>query len=153
MSFVKRASPPANQPLSDIPGLLSSVWYAFLQRLLATDIDGTVLITQEPVHLVGETGEPAFQNGWGNWPAVTTIGFWKDSCGVIHLQGTAVGGSPLDTIFTLPAGYRPLLPVAFPVAVGAADVGFMLIVDDDGDIIPWADGAFVVLDGMTFRAK
>jgi hypothetical protein len=91
------------------------------------------LAPQEPVHLVGAPGEPAFGNGGENdciWSNITALlppgtpspfsdaGFFKDSSGVVHLSGAAVaqdgpGGDgacddPQDAIaYALPAGYRP----------------------------------------------
>jgi hypothetical protein len=72
------------------------------------------LAALEATHLVGAPGEPRFEGGSANQPSeggtrLQPVGFYKDHDGIVHLQGLArVGtGSPLPTIFTLPAGYRP----------------------------------------------
>ena len=64
--------------------------------------------TVEPLHLVGAAGEPAFQNGWGNFASgYVPVAFYKDPFEVVHLQGLAFGGTVNNAIFTLPVGYRP----------------------------------------------
>jgi hypothetical protein len=67
----------------------------------------------EAWHLIGGSGEPAFATGWSNYATTSfqSAGFFKDLSGMVHLKGlvkksTAVAAP--DTIFTLPAGYRPL---------------------------------------------
>ena len=67
------------------------------------------LTAPEGWHLVGAPGEPAFQNSWQNSPNVNyePVSFYKDRGGVVHLRGRAINGAPNNTIFQLPAGYRP----------------------------------------------
>lgn len=67
------------------------------------------LTASEAFHLVGATGEPAFQNSWQNrtGTADEPLGFYKDHEGIVHLRGRIIGGSPNNGIFQLPAGYRP----------------------------------------------
>jgi hypothetical protein len=64
--------------------------------------------TIEAYHLVGATGEPAFQNGWVNYdPSFTPLSFRKDPAGQVAIRGMVKSGSIPATIFTLPTGYRP----------------------------------------------
>jgi hypothetical protein len=62
---------------------------------------------QEDWHIVGDTGEPAFTNGWSNLDGTRTARFFKDSLGEVHLEGYIDGGTIGQPAFTLPAGYRP----------------------------------------------
>jgi hypothetical protein len=107
----------------------------------------------EAVHLVGGTGEPAFQNSWVNYAVGSFLaaGFYKDPWGRVHLQGlVANGAAPISTIFTLPGGYRPqygTLFVAYANGLGRVDVGA-------NGAVQLVNGstAFVQLDGLSFRA-
>jgi hypothetical protein len=65
------------------------------------------------------------------------VGFYKDHEGIVHLQGIAkVGkGGTVDSIFTLPAGFRP--------APGKLILGGKVIGEEEVS----------VLDGITFRAE
>ena len=58
-------------------------------------------------HEVGESGEPVFQNGWGNYGGVyAALAFRLDSSGFVHLKGRATGGAVDTIIFILPVNYR-----------------------------------------------
>jgi len=59
-------------------------------------------------HNVGESGEPAFENGWINRANQIKVGFKLDPFGNVELKGVAdATNATADTIFTLPVGYRP----------------------------------------------
>jgi hypothetical protein len=62
----------------------------------------------DPWHVVGAAGEPAFQNGWGNQAGYDAVAFRKDPFGRVWIRGAVSGGATGTTIFTLPAGYRPV---------------------------------------------
>ncbi len=87
-------------------------------------------IKVETPHVVGGSGEPAFQNSWVNYDTSTFRGarFWKDAMGLVHLEGLVKNGAAApSTIFTLPAGYRPgnaliAVTVANSVAVSRVDI-------------------------------
>lgn len=62
-------------------------------------------------HVVGDPGEPAFENSWTNYGSFGDCAFFKDDNGFVHLQGLVKSGSSGNsTIFTLPEGYRPRSP-------------------------------------------
>lgn len=107
---------------------------------------------QEAVHLVGTTGNPPFENSWANYGGgFSSVGFWKDSFGVVHLQGTFTGGAAGTTAFTLPAGYRPAENLFMPVATGATASLFMYILTT-GEVQPRNNGGDDGIDGLSFRA-
>lgn len=98
---------------------------------------------QEAVRTVGAAGEPGFESGFDAVGKGSLLpGFWKDSLGVVHLQGTLTGGPGIA--FTLPTSFRPAGDARF--AVGNGEV----IVEATGAVKPTA--ADVSLDGITFRA-
>jgi hypothetical protein len=57
-------------------------------------------------HVVGDPGEPAFENSWSNFGANRDGRFRKLPDGTVVLSGLVGGGTAQTTIFTLPAGYR-----------------------------------------------
>jgi hypothetical protein len=121
------------------------------------------LAPSEAWHLVGSPGEPGFQNGWQNTvpsspPITENVAFYKDQVGVVHLKGLAAGGKPEQTIFQLPAGYRPASgKVLLLAAACSCEPGSSLGVfgsgnaGDDGAVQITAGS--VSLDGVSFRAE
>lgn len=68
---------------------------------------GTIL-PDDQWHDVDASGEPAFENSWANYGSgYQSARFIKDASGVVHLSGVVASGTVPETIFTLPAGYRP----------------------------------------------
>jgi hypothetical protein len=125
------------------------------------------LTSLEAVHLVGQPGQPAFENGSSNYPAegapytFNPVGFYKDHEGIVHLQGIAKAGtaSPVPSVFTLPPGFRPApgkLIELQPIEKTATLIfgGSIVIegLDLSGRIVGQTNQA-VVLDGITFRAE
>ena len=122
------------------------------------------LAPPEAVHLVGASGEPAFESGSANVGAIgaaklQSAGFYKDHEGIVHLQGFIKVGGASGRIFTLPPGYRPSsgtvlvfeqLKEAIAEVIGSntAIEGMVL----DGAVIG-IPGNNAVLDGITFRAE
>ena len=119
----------------------------------------------EATHIVGAPGEPAFENGSGNFSVpgapLNLVGFYKDHDGIVHLQGVAqVGkGSLLPSIFTLPPGFRPAagkLAIFEQSLEDAAVVGgtgtFLEGIDLNGKVAG-EEEELANLDGITFRAE
>ena len=117
------------------------------------------LASPEPVHMIGNPGEPAFdaavtnQSGGDLLPA----GFYKDASGRVYLQGTVHTTSP-RTLFTLPAGYRPASS-ACTLAPGFDGPGTTLqfsriCVQANGEVayVNGAGTSYLSLDGISFRA-
>lgn len=117
---------------------------------------GQTILEQEPWQT------PALQNGWapyGNGFNPPT--YFKDSLGIVHLRGMVRGGTLRNTIFTLPAGYRPinrglfLVASAMPSAGATNGSGFGRVdVANDGQVTAWeGTNEWLSLDGITFRAE
>jgi hypothetical protein len=134
------------------PGLFCPRNFVTREQMAVFVVRATV---PEPFHIVGNTGEPAFQNGWTNFGVgVSTGGFYIDPASVVHLKGILNGGTSGTTAFTLPVGYRPS---AILVAPGAAG-GFgevQIRIDPDGDVVVFCVGGcagkFPGLDSISFR--
>ena len=130
------------------------------------------LTPPEAVHIVGNPGEPAFENGSHNFGAtgpftLNSVGFWKDHDGVVHLQGIArVGknGNGIVPYFTLPAGFRPAasaIIIQAPAGENAAAIigGTNAVLSGGGTSIDLSgkvagtEEELSALDGITFRAE
>lgn len=74
-------------------------------QALAEALD-TALVGED-WHTVGDTGEPAFANGWALGDGSALVQFRKDACGTVYLRGLLAVGTLGAAAFTLPAGYRP----------------------------------------------
>lgn len=122
---------------------------------IAVFVVRTLLAEPEPFHIVGEAGEPPFENGWINVDD-SEAGFYKDFQGVVHLKGTISGGEASNgtDAFTLPEGYRPAESLFLPAA-GGGPVAANLIIHPTGSVIPTCDGTSCLLgmDGLAFRAE
>jgi hypothetical protein len=125
------------------------------------------LAPPEGLHVVGAPGEPGFVDGWRNEGGIhSTVSFFKDHDGIVHLEGSATGGTSA-VMFVLPPGYRPSSGVSLEILFfcgggGECSSGFGRINVEgpgiDGSSI--AGGVFVpggedrvVLDGISFRAQ
>lgn len=68
-----------------------------------------VLVDDDPWHVIGAAGEPVYQNSWvdygTDWGGAR---FRKTADGTVYMQGLVRAGTISETIFTLPAGYRPI---------------------------------------------
>jgi hypothetical protein len=117
----------------------------------------------EATHLIGAPGEPAFENGATNAGALSGLhlnsaGFYKDHEGIVHLEGLVkFPAAKLESIFTLPVGYRP--PVATAL-IFSLESSSPLVIGGTNTVIESTDlsgkvtaGTEVVdLEGITFRA-
>ncbi len=87
----------------------------YLYEIIATY---TLLPAEENWHIVGGTGEPAFENSWVNFGSdEPVLKFKKDAYGWIHIEGTIKSGVVGIRIFTLPAGYIPTTYKRFYILV------------------------------------
>ena len=121
--------------------------------------DPSSLPPAEPVHYVGDPGEPGFESNWGSSTVAKTVGFYKDGAGVVHLHGTVnagAGATPL--VFSLPAGYRPTADQSFgaasPFGGSAPAVVDALLVSATGAVQIQLSGSGArqrSLSGVSFR--
>ncbi len=100
-------------------------------------------------------------NAWTNYGApFNNASYWKDSLGVVHLNGVLQGGASATTIFLLPLGYRPINREALTTHCNSSTLGNHI-----GRVDVFADGSVFCqvgvtsgttiaffLDGLTFRA-
>ena len=137
------------------------------EATLGTVPSATLASTLSPLeatHLVGNPGEPGFENGSSNFPGegglgFNPVGFYKDHEGIVHLQGIAKAGSTLPIIFTLPPGFRPaagklilLEPIDERATIVAGSGVSSGGIDLSGKVLGTPEEA-VVLDGITYKAE
>lgn len=106
------------------------------------------------LHVVGASGEPAFQNAWVNFGGTDpSASFYKDR-GRVYLAGSVKSGTLAAPIFTLPVGYRPPSDtVRFAVIDGSAGPGGTVIVFASGAVhLQTGNNVFVSLAPVDFRA-
>jgi len=128
----------------------------YLQDIIASY---TVLPAEEDWHIVGGTGEPAFESSWVNFGSTDPVlKFKKDAYGWVHIEGTVKTGTVGVRIFTLPAGYIPATYKRFLILVQDAayvlkgcelhitDAGFVILNSSDS-----SDNRRVSLTGLMFK--
>jgi hypothetical protein len=98
---------------------------------------------------------PTLLNSWVNYGSTfATAGYWKDSCGVVHIQGMIKSGTTTagTVFFTLPSGYRPTADQIFPTESVSAYAG--VTVDSSGNVSARAgcNNVYQTLNGISFRA-
>ena len=99
---------------------------------------------------------PELLNGWTDYNADTyePCGYFKDSCGVVHLSGMVAGGTTTagTGLFTLPEGYRPSKVEIF-LCVTSGGTGSIRI-NTDGAVIlrSGANAMWTSLSGIAFKA-
>lgn len=117
-------------------------------------------------HVVGTSGEPAFQNGWVQYPhgSYDRVRYRKTSAGIVLCEGLVVAGASSAglTIFTLPVGYRPQgNPDAssrdhiFDAASSVPAAEQIRIDSSTGGLRPMAtvtSGHWIALEGVVFFA-
>lgn len=99
---------------------------------------------------------PTLLNGWRQYPHYQTVGYRKDSTGVVHLTGLVQGGATVSNIFRLLEGFRPKSPLIFPVCASSGTNRVDLLTD--GYVYfnwagTWDSEAWISLDGISFVAE
>lgn len=123
---------------------------AELQRWLTKNLR---ILQSEAWHIVGDTGEPAFENSWANRSSGddADAAFYKDAFGVVHVKGTIEGGANATTVFTLPSEYRPSDRVVVPICAPAI-VGSLASIEIDGSVVGYfGSGTVIHLANIQFR--
>lgn len=128
------------QELTDAVRQNANAVSALMQRKVEKDTPA-VLIT------------PTLLNGWKQYPLYQTVGYRKDSAGIVFLTGLVQGGPIVSTIFRLVDGFRPKHPLIFPVCTSAGANRVDVLAD--GYIYfnwagAWDSDAWISLDGISF---
>ena len=92
--------------------------------------------------------------GWYDLPGNQPVEFARDPLGIVHLRGSALRclAGATSTIFTLPAGYRPLAFEAFP-GVNESTGGVVVVGVDPSGVVSAGVGTNdpASISGITFR--
>lgn len=91
-------------------------------------------------------------NNWENYPgSFADASYFKDSLGIVHLQGLIADGDDGEYIGTLPVGYRPSYVMIFPVVKDATGDSAELRVDTNGNcLIRNSSSSWTSLNGVAF---
>jgi hypothetical protein len=133
--------------------------------------------TLEPLHVIGQPGEPAFTFGrfclgpgddiasdcwWENTASTndSATAFARDTAGFVHLRGHILGRGPSGvapaTVFQLPTGYRPArrqVHHSFDSRGGATKVTRIDIRPNGAvEVVAYTRTYPLSLDGIVFRA-
>jgi hypothetical protein len=110
----------------------------------------TGMATMDIWHFVGNTGEPAFVNGWVNYGSgYGNASFRKFPDGKVKCAGLIRAGTIPSTIFTLPPGYRPNQNQIYGSA--SNDVFGEMRVNTDGTVATSiSNNGWVTLDDIEF---
>lgn len=82
----------------------------------------------------------------------SSVRYYKDSIGIVHLGGVVKSITLGSPIFTLPAGYRPAATLCLPAISAAAAA--TLYITSSGAVQPiYGATTSFTLDGITFRAE
>lgn len=138
----------------DPPGFIGSTSIDNLEVVNTLLVRDQVVFTRDPnFHFVGNPGEPSFTNSWVNWGApYNPAGFWKDPLGFVHLIGMVKSGTVNTTIFTLPAGSRPIFDMVCPIVSNGA-FGRLDVKADGTIVLVSGSNVYASLENITFKAR
>lgn len=138
-------------------------------RTIADHSVGATQLAHQPWHDVGPAaaGEDGhFQNGWHNaglGTSPTPAGYTEDVTCVVHLRGQVAGGTvgpnpATSTVFTLPAGFRPVggsryFPVLSINASNTIVPGSVGITPEGQVYVGAGSNRFVSLDSISFSTE
>lgn len=97
---------------------------------------------------------PTLAGTWADYGSgYAACQYMKDALGFVHIKGLVTGGAaPPTTIFTLPAGYRPLEHLIF--ATPSFDAfGETRVLSNGGVYARTGNSTWVALDGIVFLAE
>lgn len=104
-------------------------------RRLEASPGGTGADCEEDFHDVGTSGEPPFENGWGNIGSPEApVGFMLCN-GWVHLRGGFAGGTANSVVFTLPVGYRPEFQQEMVIPTTTSTSYAIVVVGTDGGVV------------------
>lgn len=106
------------------------------------------------LHVLGNAGEPSFENGWAHYGApYSKAAYLKDPTGFVRLVGVIKSGTIGSPAFVLPPGYRPAVDPG-PFSVVSAGTFGRVDIATDGTVTPQSPSAnsSVSLEGIVFQA-
>src|SRR5881227_1478499 len=96
---------------------------------------------------------PALSSPWVNFGGTEdTVGYWRDSSGIVYLKGVIKSGTIPSAIFFLPDGLKPLAIRRFPVYSNGA-LGFVTVAADGQVTVISGSNVSVELSSINFRAE
>ena len=98
------------------------------------------------------SGGSAWLTGWVNANAEYPAGFVKDPFGFVHLRGVAHNDGNTNYPITLPSGFFPEQQVTFLAGYGSGSVYMFAIYTNGTTFCGAGSGAYIYLDGITFKA-
>ena len=91
-----------------------------------------------------------FTNSWAQVSGTPTVSYFKDQNGIVHLKGSASGGTASSSIFTLPSGFAPTVTnLRFP-SVNSGTVAYITITNSGTVTSSNSGNTYVSLDGISF---
>lgn len=147
-----------------------------LSRFEAILVGVSTGVVPEPWHVVGASGEVAFNTNWTQYESTSggtyqPLSFMKDPYGTVRLRGMAKTtssygyGAATATIFQLPAGYRPAKRLRIPAPHKDSANNYIMVIleiytNGDVQIAEGVGGAgnngttlHISLDGISFRGE
>jgi hypothetical protein len=125
----------------------------------ATNINVAVVLFAEGIISQNATSAgQAWQNvtfagAWANYGGGgNNVQYMKDALGFVHLRGMAALGVFPSTIFTLPAGYRPVNILNFAIPCNGA-FGYVAIAGAGTVSLQAGSNVWASLEGITFLAE
>jgi len=98
------------------------------------------------------SGGSTWGTDWVNANAEYPAGFMKDPFGFVHLRGVAHKDGNTNYPITLPSGFFPEQQVTFLAGYGSDSVYMFAIYTDGTTFCGAGFGAYIYLDGITFKA-
>ena len=137
------------------PAFFPDEFKSWVTRWLYGNVNFTVTSGQLPFierhHLVGITGEIAFDGAWANFGGSNEQArYWRDYTGIVHIGGIVKSGAIGTSIFTLPGGYRPQYAMIYAVASNGA-FGVCTVNPDGTVVASSGSNVYFSLSGISFR--
>lgn len=94
---------------------------------------------------------PTLLNSWVNYGSgYSTVGYWKDSMGMLHIKGNIKSGVLTSVAFNLPSGYRPSLDLV--ISVSSNNLFGYMYIRSNGDVVPFSgSNTSFSFDNISFR--
>lgn len=117
------------------------------------NLETQMVLNKKQISSEPEWVAPTYTNSWVNFGSSYENGkYGKDQRNFVILKGLVKSGTINTSMFTLPAGFRPLAKRVFPVASNST-IG-VVEVRTDGTVVPTiGNNTYVSLEGISFYAE